>query len=109
MSLMMLCIVVGVSAQDLSDGLVLHYTFESATDGTIPDVTGNGNVATINGGAVVGISEDGTKNVVALNGTDAYLTLMSSASTFAALSALYHCYLCKFRCSSRLGSYFRLW
>jgi len=41
-----------VSAQDITTGLILHYTFEDITGTTVEDQSGNGNTGILRGGAV---------------------------------------------------------
>ncbi len=77
MTLIMLSMVVGLSAQT-TDGLVIHYTFETLENDTlIADATGNGNYAVVHDGATVGVASDGSgRNILALNGSN-YATVGS--------------------------------
>ncbi|MFB6319377.1 LamG-like jellyroll fold domain-containing protein [Saccharicrinis sp. FJH54] len=61
-------------AQTLEDGLKVHYTFESAADGVVPDASGNSNDGILNNDATVGVSEDG-RNVLVLNQDSGYVEI----------------------------------
>ncbi|MFB6320591.1 LamG-like jellyroll fold domain-containing protein [Saccharicrinis sp. FJH54] len=75
--LAMLTVQFNLKAQniDLEDGLILHYTFESAPDGVVPDVSGNGNDGTLMETASVGVAEDG-RNALMLDGTSGYVSII---------------------------------
>lgn len=47
------------AAVDVTSGLKLHYTFDTAPDGAIPDVSGNGYTATMLGGASLAEGKSG--------------------------------------------------
>ncbi|MFC0877250.1 LamG-like jellyroll fold domain-containing protein [Saccharicrinis sp. FJH2] len=66
---------VNLSAQNLDEGLILHYTFESAPDGVIPDVSGNGNDGTLMETASVGVADDG-RNALMLDGNSGYVSII---------------------------------
>ncbi|MFC0878736.1 LamG-like jellyroll fold domain-containing protein [Saccharicrinis sp. FJH2] len=61
-------------AQTLDNGLRVHYTFESATDGVVPDASGNSNDGILNNDATVGVSDDG-RNVLILNQDSGYVEI----------------------------------
>ncbi|MFB6343695.1 LamG-like jellyroll fold domain-containing protein [Saccharicrinis sp. FJH62] len=64
-----------LSAQNLDEGLILHYTFESAPDGVVPDVSGNGNDGTLMETASVGVADDG-RNALMLDGNSGYVSII---------------------------------
>ena len=77
-ALMMIFFITGMASKlsaQVTDGLVVHYTFEEISNGTIADVTGNGNDAYVYDGATVGIADDESgKNVLSLTGAG-YVTI----------------------------------
>lgn len=56
-------------AQNLTEGLKLHYTFEAAEGTTVPDVSGNGYPGTLIG-ATVGMSNGKNSLILGTSGTD---------------------------------------
>ena len=42
-----------IKAQDITTGLIMHYSFDNVTDTNVPDLSGANNNGTINGAATV--------------------------------------------------------
>lgn len=59
-----------IQAQNLTDGLKLHYTFEAATGTEVPDVSGNGYVGTLMEGATVGVTNGKPSLILSSTGTN---------------------------------------
>lgn len=59
-----------MQAQDLSEGLKLHYTFETATGTEVPDVSGNGYNGILMEGATVGETNGKPSLILSATGTD---------------------------------------
>ena len=67
---------------DLNLGLKLHYTFESTTGTTVPDVTGNGYDGTLYG-ATIGLSNGKNSLILGTSGTD-YLDMGANTGSLVA-------------------------
>jgi hypothetical protein len=66
---MLLAAGLSMQAQSLTDGLKLHYTFESANGSELPDVSGNGYDALLMG-ATIGVTNGKPSLILSATGTD---------------------------------------